>query len=417
MHSIERHIHSFFTKLPTAPYYVAVSGGVDSIVLMQIMHKLTYSFTVLHVNYQLRGRESDLDEELVRNQCETLGIPVLVLRYNLKSQLKISGGNLQDEARKVRYGFFSEQLQKNNGWLVLAHHADDQVETFFLHLARKSGVMGMSCMLPVHESRVRPLLPFERSEIIAYATENGLIWREDASNEQLFYRRNILRHVLIPEMESQCEQLKQKVLLLVGAFQRTQLLLEAQCKSLVKKIEDNGSLTFSDFDSLKEEEKIELLRQLGLPSVLLSALNNVRFSQKGKKIHAEFGAYKTIFRESDSFFFQKNQDVDCPQLLMEKVAALPNCFDKNKLYLNEQSVQGKLRIRHWRVSDRMKPIGMKGSKLISDILSDAKVPSSQRAYQYVVEDETKILWCVGHCISREALPDGAASIISISITH
>jgi tRNA(Ile)-lysidine synthase len=272
-------------------------------------------------------------------------------------------------------------------------------------------------MLPVHESRVRPLLPFERSEIIAYATENGLIWREDASNEQLFYRRNILRHVLIPEMESQCEQLKQKVLLLVGAFQRTQLLLEAQCKSLVKKIEDNGSLTFSDFDSLKEEEKIELLRQLGLPSVLLSALNNVRFSQKGKKIHAEFGAYKTIFRESDSFFFQKNQDVDCPQLLMEKVAALPNCFDKNKLYLNEQSVQGKLRIRHWRVSDRMKPIGMKGSKLISDILSDAKVPSSQRAYQYVVEDETKILWCVGHCISREALPDGAASIISISITH
>ena len=417
MHKIERHIHSFFEKLPPYPIFAAVSGGLDSMVLLHAMHQLKKDLTVLHVNYQLRGTESNLDERLVRETCQHYGIPLKVMQVDMKQYLKEHGGNLQEEARNVRYAFFSKQVAHQPGWIALAHHSDDQVETFFLQLGRKAGIMGLSCMLPVHGEKVRPLLSFDRSELQAYALQHRIKWREDASNGQLHYRRNLLRNVLIPEMEVKCSPIKQQVLCLIDAFQQTQLAIQEENEPLVERIKAFGTLPFSEFDLLKEEGKIELLRQLGLPLSLLDDLNKLRKSQKGKKLFTEGGDFNIIFRESDSFYFQGDAVTSLPELVVEKVQMLPKRFDKQRLFANADNIEGQLQLRKWRLKDRMKPVGMAGSKLISDILNDAKVPAHQRENQFVVEDERKIIWCVGHCISREVIPEGAASVLSIMLKH
>jgi tRNA(Ile)-lysidine synthetase-like protein len=195
------------------------------------------------------------------------------------------------------------------------------------------------------------------------------------------------------------------------------MAIQEECKPLVQRIKAFDMLPFSVFDLLNEEGKIELLRQLGLPLSLLVDLNNLRKSQKGKKLFPEHGDYKIIFRESDCFYFQIDRSTSLPELQVEKVKELPKRFDKQRLFANVDRIEGQLHIRKWRTNDRMKPVGMTGSKLISDILNDAKIPSYQRENQFVVEDEGKILWCVGHCISREVLPEGAISIVSISVKH
>jgi tRNA(Ile)-lysidine synthase len=386
--------------LSTRRIFIACSGGVDSMTLLYILKKAKWNIEVLHVNYQLRGEDSELDMNLVKETCERLSIPFHLKRIDLQPLLDSSGGNLQEMARNIRYAFFEEKRIKSpNNYIALGHHKDDQIETFFMHLARKSGIMGMSCMPSEYNQFIRPLLDFSKAEIIQYAIENKIKWREDYTNKKNKYTRNILRNILLPKVESQIPTLNESVLLLIKKFQETQLELEFIIKPISEKFIKNKILNFNIFDSLYENQKVELLRQLGQKASLVNELNKLRSTQKGKKILFEstINSFECIIRDEDNFqLIEKDSNLtSVPTLFIEEVSDLPAVFSKNEIYLDPSKLIGELNLRKWKEGDRMTPLGMKGSKLISDIIKDAKIPSIDKKNILILEDENHILWCIG----------------------
>jgi tRNA(Ile)-lysidine synthase len=413
MNKIEAHIAEFCSNHQLARYFVACSGGVDSIVLLHILHKLGKTVSAVHVNYMLRGEDSEKDQEIVEQTCQTLGIPCHVKRADLNAILEKTGGNLQDQARKVRYAYFKQFTVKENFYLVLGHHADDQVETFFLNISRGGGVMGLAGMLPQNGTVLRPLLPFTKKEIIDYAQQENITWREDLSNTKSDYNRNKLRNLILPSLKDQFPDLNEQVLTLVNAFQSTQTHLEEKIRHLISQ-NKTDQLSFTDFQKMDEFERIEFLRQLEIPVQLEQAWSKLDGSQKGKIVAVSEGPYERIVAESDAFVFvRRNATKRNPELKMEMVSDLPNLFTKDVIYLNPDKIKGILQLRSWQLGDRIKPIGMKGSKLISDVLTDAKVPNSERLEQLVLCDDEKILWCVGHTVSREALANNQSEKLKL----
>lgn len=418
MNDIEKHINSFFVNDSTSRYFVACSGGVDSMVLLHVLHKLGKRVSALHVNYLLRGEDSEADQDFVEQTCKEKQIPCHVKRVDLNKYLGVTGGNLQDEARKVRYSYFETFKLKHDYKIVLGQHADDQVETFFLNLARGSGIMGLSCMLPEHNNYLRPLLSFSKDDILSYAKENGIIWREDKSNASNKYRRNKLRNVLLPELKKEIPSLQESVLLLTKVFQDTQKELEISVHQHVQQIEEKGVLSIAQLDNLNEFELMEILRQLEIPSGVHGELIKLRTSDKGKRIDLEHTVYQSIIREEDYMFFAPyQQNLILPQLEVIPVDHLPQSFSKDVIYLDPKKLQGDLKIRIWQIGDRMRTIGMKGTKLISDILSDAKIPNHVRQHQLVVHDNKKIVWCVGFAVGGDGVAEEGGEILKVSITQ
>jgi tRNA(Ile)-lysidine synthase len=352
----------------------------------------------------LRGEDSEKDQQFVEQVCEKYGVPCHVERIDLQKVLDTHGGNLQETARTVRYRYFENFKVKKNNRIALAHHADDQIETFFLNLARGSGVLGLAGMLAKHEQYVRPLLAFTKREIKSYALENGVEWREDRSNAENKYNRNKLRNIFIPEMVKEVPSLRESVLTLVRAFQETQQQIEARVEPLRKDMLETRLLSITDFDGLTDPELNELLRQLDLPSGIGGELIKLRTSQVGKVIELPNSLFIRIVHEKEGFYFMEQTELPAlPEIQMEIVEELPSTFDKQVLYLNPEKITGKLAVRYWKIGDRIKPVGLKGSKLISDVLTDAGIPSHERHNQLVLCDDEKILWCIGYSVSREAV--------------
>ena len=399
MRSIENYICSSLPNNPALHYFVACSGGVDSMVLLYILQKNGYAVSALHVNYQLRGLDSEKDQKLIETTCKRVGISVHIKRIDLHKLLEINGGNLQEEARNERYAFFQNFTKTADSKIVFGHHADDQVETFFLNLARGAGIMGLSGMLEENTGYLRPLLPFSKAEILAYAAENNVVWREDISNESNTYQRNKLRNIILPALKQFIPELSESVLLLVSVFQENQQELERIVTPITRKIVTYSSISIKEFNLLSKEEILELLRQLGIPLRMFTEVLKLQNSEKGHHLNLSNNFYSCIIREEDYFYFQSNTAIQkTPVLSREKVDFLPKKYTKDALFINPIAVEGELHLRKWEIGDRMYPIGAGGSKLISDILTDAKVPNYLRKDQFIVHDDRQILWCVGFAI-------------------
>jgi tRNA(Ile)-lysidine synthase len=412
MHKLEQQVAAMIQPLNATHFFVGSSGGLDSTVLIHCLNKLGKRVSIVHVNYQLRGVESEGDQLFLEELAKHLGMPCHVKRVNLSDQLKQNGGNLQNEARKLRRAYLNRFALKNGMYVALAHHADDQVETFIINLFRGGGIMGLAAMLPKHEKIVRPLLGCTRAEIMEYASLEGLNWREDSSNASTYYLRNRIRLEWLPLMEKQFPEFRENVLFLVQQFQQSQAELELRVGHLFTTINTSGKLSVESFSHLNEEEQLTLIRQLTLPIALHSELIKLVHADKGKRIPLVHEKWNAIVRETGHFFFQSIETENTfvlPVLQLQEVDELPATFTKRAIYLNPDQLNGILRVRTWKEGDRMSPVGLKtksgnqGSKLIADILADAKVLHHEKARQLVVHDDEKILWCVGYAVGVEAI--------------
>ena len=419
MNKSVEHFKTFFSSYPADLYFVAVSGGVDSMLLLELMFQEKLPIHVLHVNYNLRGVESEKDEHLVRNYCESNKIPLTIESMYLKEKLVANGGNLQNEARKVRYHFFQKELNKvSNSKLVLAHHLNDQLETFFLQLLRKSGIAGLSGMKPVNNKFLRPLLNFKKEEIYSLAIDRKISWREDKSNAENDYNRNRLRNEIIPYLRYEIPSLENSILLLQEIFQGNLLETNQKINEIHLEIEKLNYLKVVTWNKLQSIEKIELLKKLAIPTYLFDAFNKLAQAQKGAKIQWNTDLMqKLVIRENDYFqFITNNKEFKLPKIEIEKTTYLPSTFSKSIIFLDESKIIGEISIRKWQIADRIFPIGIKGSKLISDVITDAKIPNHLRENQLVIIDEEKILACLNLCIDRRAIATKfSKEIISVSI--
>jgi len=414
MSDLLQHVTQFLSTHPVDRCIVTCSGGVDSMVLLDLLRKSGKEILVLHVNYGLRGEASELDEALIQDYCSQHQLTFKSKRIDLYSILRSEGGNLQQKARDIRYAYFETHFQEGDG-IFLAHHLDDQIETFFMALTRGGGIRSLSCMAEQRNHFYRPLLSIEKAALIAYAQKNDVPWREDQSNDSLTYARNKWRNTFLPEIKNVFPEIAVEVQELVKQFQLNLQRVQLKAEALLREFDKNGIIPFEWMDMQDGEVVTELLRLKGFSHGLFDELQKLSKADKGTRIFITHMDYKTIFKESDHFRFSSNEKFILPELVMRHVDVLPVSFDKKTIYVDPEKINGKLAIRTWQSGDRIKPIGIDGSKLISDILSDAKVPASDKATQLVVLDDFKILWCVGYAVSREAVATVHSKKIKIDL--
>ena len=416
---IEHEFKSVIDSSNAMFFYVACSGGVDSMVLLYLARTYNLPIHILHVNYNLRGIESTKDAEFLNEYCLKNNLPISIHDVQLKEQLLQIGGNLQNEARKIRYEFFKAKLNENQkSKLLIAHHLDDQHETFWLQLYRGSGLKGMAGMEQFNGDFVRPLLNMSKKDLINYATSNHISWREDQSNSTLDYQRNLWRNEYIPFLTSEIESITDSALFLQQLFREN---LSEISDKLIKVVNEINNYNYIKLNSLAELEIIdiiELFRSLSVPSHQVKPFLQLFNAQKGSKIKwgNSTGNFHEIIREESGFSFSRiEQNHGIPSLKIERIDVLPENFDKTNFYFDSEKIKGQLKIRFWQKGDRMNPIGIKGSKLISDIITDAKIPNSERQRQLVICDEEKILACVGLCVDRRAIATKSSTIIRVSL--
>lgn len=395
--------------------FIGLSGGVDSVVLLRLLVLCGFDVEAIHVNYQLRGEDSEGDELFVRSLCKELRVPLYVKKVDTRAILSNQGGNLQAVARNIRYDFFQSFIEKHeSGIIAIAHHQDDQIETFFLNLARKSGIRGLACMLEIDNEKIRPLLQFSKQEIIRFAKLNHWDWREDLSNQSLKYKRNALRNKFIPEMLQHVSNLDKAVITLVNTFQTELKNIQSSIFHLVEKTKSTGCLALKDFNLLSQNQQVEFLFMLGLNASEIKSFYKLFEVQKGKYI--ETRNCLRVFKEKDGFSFERFFPKIDIKFSITKINKLPISFSKNELFFDLDLVEGEISMRPWQKSDRISPIGMKGSKLISDVLNDAKLKAIERLQWPVLVDVDGILACPLISVAKKKIANqNSTNIICVHV--
>lgn len=416
MPSLFDHINEKWSHLTDHTLYVACSGGLDSMVLLDLLRKCKMNIRVIHVNYQLRGEDSDLDEKHVSDYCKNHEIPFECRRVNLSDRK----GSTQLLAREIRYDWFHEILASDRSHrILLAHHADDQVETFFLNLARKSGVMGLSCMPTERDGIIRPLLSFAKSELTDYAEEHQIHWREDVSNISNLYRRNLLRNIVLPELRSEVQGIDESVLILIDAFQQEQIRLEEQVAPIYSHILNEHCVSLSRLEELSDHAKVELLRQLGQSPRRLTDFDQLISGKKGAQMELSSPVFDRIVRDREQLSFIGHQKRRY-ELRVDQIRTLPDVFSKDVIYLDKSLVKGNLHLRPWQKGDRIAPLGMSGTQLISKTIKESGISANDKEGVHVLCDSYHVHWCVGLKIGRHAVANDhskeilACSVISIT---
>lgn len=394
--------------------YIACSGGLDSIVLTHLAQKLSKKCILLHVNYNLRGEESKQDEIFVREFAQRHKIECKVNSIYTENILKKSKKNIQLFARDFRYEWFSTFLNDENSFLFLGHHLDDQIETFYLNLARKSGILGLACMPEKKGQLIRPLLEFEKGELKRFALENKFDWREDSSNSSLKYTRNKIRNEFLPFLYSQIPDLKDSIIHLVKVFQKELISLENSISGIYTKILKDKKLEFNEYLKLSLDQQVILLKKFDFKASQLSEIEKLIVSSKGKSVSSK--RYKIIHEGSSFSVVSLSEIRPIPKIIIDSCNEMPKQFSKDIVYFDASKIKGDLKIRTWKKGDKIDSIGIVGSQLISDIIKDAKIKQSEKSSVVVVHDEENILWCCGLKISRHALANETClNVLKISI--
>ncbi|MBQ6307869.1 MAG: tRNA lysidine(34) synthetase TilS [Bacteroidales bacterium] len=409
---------------------LALSGGIDSMVLADLLLKAKVEFVAAHCNFHLRGEESDGDDWFVRKFAEKRGIQCFVKHFETEKYAANHGISIEMAARDLRYAWF-EQLRQQLGYgkIAVAHHADDQAETFFINLLRGAGLNGLKGMKPQNGVIIRPLLWASREQIRKYAVENHIVWREDHTNVESVYLRNRIRNQLLPvfdELQPKARQGLYKSLEHLSAENELyKLLLKEKLAQIVERDEDVQKLPYYKLVKTEVPEPVEgptssfqllfeWLRQYGFNTdqchfiydAIRTGIGNQYFSpthcvvigrdelqlseikeKTDDEIQIEIGEEET-FSPVHLQFSKLERTADFIINKSSDVAQLD--FDKLKFPLT---------LRHWHHGDRFHPLGMKGSKLLSDFFVDQKFTEYQKQNVWLlVSADGEILWVVGYRI-------------------
>lgn len=367
-----------------------VSGGVDSMVMLDLLRQLPVHLKVVHVNYGLRGEDSDADEACVREYCTAHGISCEVAKWEAKPDK-----NLQAEARKFRYATFEAALGDRKGRIVLAHHADDQAEQFLLAAMRAldPGALGGMREVSSDGLRLRPLLSFTKAEIRLYAAANNVPFREDASNARPDYLRNALRLNILPELEKLRPGTTAHLGKLTERLQDQQEILERALASHENwPVAENFATENWRGDALDREVLRRWTAQWGLPA---GAANEIpRLERIGARYEAN-GVRVT--RERTTWAFTRIADNATNWRLIEAELPVPDLAvirtsQEAECWCDMEQVQMPLKLRSWQAGDRLQTRAGQTAK-VSDLLTQAKVPAVKRANWPVVTDASdQILW-------------------------
>ncbi|HYG50546.1 MAG TPA: tRNA lysidine(34) synthetase TilS [Flavobacteriales bacterium] len=381
-------------------FLLAVSGGADSVLLAHVFHALKLKFAIAHVNYSLRGKESHADAVFVKNLAKKLGVDFYYKKINTKKAIQ-KGQSVQMAAREIRYAFFEEILQEEKiDYMVLAHHASDQVETVLLKLFRGCGIDGLTGMQEKNSNKLRPMLGVPHVEIKKAVKEMKIAYRTDSSNLTSHYKRNFLRNEVMPLLKKKWPGLEQTLLRNIENFKAVRKLLPEQSPvDFTKPFEINSDSLINDpvlrESFIKAASKQRF--QLNALKKLVAKKTTESKSLKGVGGVLEFKNNRIVYRPNN------HQDAHTPiepELLLKKNNVTITGYDAGFIKsrserISKSSIKGQLSLKKWETGTKMVPLGMNGSKKISDILAGHKLSVSQKKNVYVLWDEEKPLWLLG----------------------
>jgi tRNA(Ile)-lysidine synthase len=408
-------IYSNFSFLEKSKLLVAVSGGLDSMVLVYLCQKLDLNFSLAHCNYKLREIESNYDEDFIKSYAKTNSIELFTTSFDTNSYASLTKQSIQMAARKLRYEWF-ELLQEQHGFdfVLTAHHADDNLETFLINLSRGTGLEGLTGIPAINGSIIRPLLEFTRTEILDFATAKNLKWREDSSNKKVLYLRNNIRHSIIPLLKNINSSF-------MDSFNKSQkYLIESQSvlKDYILEIEDrviasvaedqisydiNKILTlnnpkaymylllkpygFTDWNEIISLLQAQTGKQIYSPSHrLIKNRNNLILC----KINAQLKVNISI-QNSDSLIKIPSYGIN---LHMDITNFLP-VKSPESVILDVKTLNFPLTVRNWNEGDYFYPIGMKGKKKLSKFFKDNKLSIVDKENTLILCSNDQVVWVLG----------------------
>ena len=409
---------------------LAVSGGVDSMVLLELMRLMKCKFAVAHCNFALRAQDSDADEDLVKNYCAQHQIQFFVKRFQTKKVAEEKHISIQMAARKLRYEWFDELVKINHFQkIITAHHLDDQVETFLINLIRASGLNGLSGM-PISTNKLaRPLIPFKKEEIYRFAKDEKVSYREDLSNEDDKYLRNKIRLNIVPQFQELnpnfTESVQQSISYITEAKKIVGEVLKNFIQSAVTEKENQKIIDFKKLQNSPSPALIlfELIKPFGFNSDQINSILQPNPKQSGRQFYSEshvllINRDEIILKEkAPHIYTDKNTfhqlDSDCLKLkdlhtenevfkaeIISKSELKKFPDGKFKAVFDADKIQQPLEICNWKEGDKFQPFGMEGFKKLSDFFIDEKLSLFEKEKVKVLKSNGQIVWLIGYRIDN-----------------
>ena len=408
----QKNLTKNFPFINSQKLLLAVSGGIDSMILADLFLKAKLNFAIVHCNFKLRGAASDLDQQFVRDYCFQNGIAFFTTSFDTVAFAKDFKLSTQLAARKLRYDYFYEILEEENfEFIATAHHLDDSIETFFINLSRGTGIDGLTGIPLQNDKVIRPLLSFSRKDIENFATENNVIWREDASNATDYYLRNKIRHHLAPLLGEINPSFSASFHQTLENLKQIQSLADDASRMVYKKVVE-------DELDYKKINITELKKLPNFRAYLFQWLQPLGFTAWDDVYNlAEAGTGKQIF--SKKFQLLKNRDflIIAPirkkinekyqiekgtsevnfhiKLLFCKVSKPFNSTNKT-IFVDDEKLQYPLTLRRWIKGDIFQPLGMNGkSKNVTKFFKDEKLSIIEKENAWLLCSGSEIIWIIG----------------------
>ena len=414
------------------PVLVALSGGADSVALLRALLEIGFDCRAAHCNFHLRDVESLRDEQFVRDLCQRLDVPLTVKDFDVAAWQQEHGGSLEMACRELRYTWFEqERIRQECRFIAVAHHANDQVETFFLNLLRGTGVKGLTGMERLNHHIWRPLLGFSREDILDYLATIGQSYVNDSTNGKNDYRRNRLRNIILPIIGQQFPQAQQRILDTMDNLNR-----------------DHDLLTTLVDEIIPDERHIDILQLCAHPhasTLLYHRIRHLGFNREqcvkiieaaanqhtGKQFigkgfllvvnRLSIDIERTTSRQETAIPIDLRNDVITPVQITVSQNNAPfsrfMCDGKTTVAFNTRLFDCQhIVLRHWRRGDRIKPFGMNGSKLVSDLFADLKLDHADKHRAWLLEADGDILWVLGYrCSAHFPVTEGSQDYLLLKI--
>ncbi len=395
---------------------LAISGGVDSMVMAYLFDLSAIPFGIAHCNFQLRGEDSDHDEAFVRNASETFHVPFFSKRFQTVEYAKQEKQSIQMAARTMRYEWLEQIRTKNSfQWVATAHHLDDCIETLFLNISRGTGISGLTGIPKKNKKVIRPLLFANKEEINDFARKDKISFREDRSNLESSYKRNKIRHQLIPLLQELNPSFPNNMKEFFSHMKATEKLyhttLDQFKKACLRYQQNETHIISKELLKLPHPETVlfEIIKDFNFhPSQTRDVFNAIS-GQPGKQFFSET---HELIKDRDNLIITSLKEKNKPETFSvfpdtKEIRMGQHCFqfktgemkpghelprDANSFLADIDKLHFPLKLRFWKSGDYIIPLGMKGRKKISDLLTNEKIPVHRKREFPVLISGQEVVW-------------------------
>ena len=422
---------------PEQKVLLAISGGIDSMVLLHLFERSGFEYGIAHCNFRLRDAESDGDEAFVHEQVEQHGTPAHFETFDTKEYAALKGISIEMAARELRYEFF-ERIRKEYEYdlIVTAHHQDDLIETFFLNLSRKTGIKGLTGIKEKKGKLLRPLLFASREDIEKYAAEHYIPYREDSSNNEVVYQRNFLRHKILPLFSELNPAFKKNFMASVDNLKTAYEVYDATIGNEIHEVlteeKEQSVISISALQNSPHSKTVllQILSGFGFNSSVVDTVYQSLETLSGKQF---FSKTHRLVKDRDVLFIQElttdedrvyyieedDMELFAPfNISVERLDAKDFTIIKeaNIACIDLDEVEFPLLMRKWQQGDYFQPLGMTGFKKVSDFFIDKKIPLHEKENTWLLCSGKKIVWIMGQRLdNRFKVTSATKQVLKIEI--